>query len=552
MRRRLGAAAAVPTWPLLGLVCGASAVTVVLLGTRLTFFNDDWYFLLQRPNLTADSVFAAHNGHLSALAVLVYKGLVGLFGLDAQLPFRLVLAANVAALGILVFLLVSERAGRALGLIAATIVVFLGPAWEDLLWSFQIGLIGSLVTGLGALLAMERDSPRRNAVACLLLVCSISLSDGGIPFVVAAVIAVALRRRPLRLWIPGIPAALFGIWWIAYGSDAPSTVTSSNLEHVPRYVLDSASVGLASVTGLNRGGIASTYRAGHVLLVVAVLAVAVWLLRGGRPSSSWVLVLLGAALTFWVLAGANYIVGREPFASRYQLMDATFLILIASELFRPVRLGAWPTAAVAAAALVALVSNLDTLDFGYRFMRDHSAYVKGDLGALEIARGRAPATFQLVQPIAHDPFLSGVTAERYFRETDAHGSPPFYSPEQLVAAPAAQRQAADSVLAAAYRMLPRPARRPASPRGCRQLAAGAGGAGTEAELRAGGALVTDLGRAPLAIGVRRFGPANLPVSLGSLGPGSTILVPVPGDRAAVLWRLSARGSSPLEVCPAPL
>ena len=141
MRRRLAAAAAVPAWPLLGLICGASAVTVVLLGTRLTFFNDDWYFLLQRPNLTADSVFAAHNGHLSALAVLVYKGLVGLFGLDAQLPFRLVLAATVAALGILVFLLVSERAGRALGLIAATIVVFLGPAWEDLLWSFQIGLI---------------------------------------------------------------------------------------------------------------------------------------------------------------------------------------------------------------------------------------------------------------------------------------------------------------------------------------------------------------------------------------------------------------------------
>src|SRR5204862_6544490 len=127
-----------------------------------------------------------------------------------------------------------------------------------------------------------------------------------------------------------------------------------------------------------------------------------------------------------------------------------------------VRPGAGRPAAGAAAGLVALVSTLATLDFGYRFMRDHSAYVTGDLGALEIARGRAPATVQPVQPIAHDPFLSGVTAERYFRETDAHGSPPFYSPEQLVAAPAAQRQAADSVLAAAYRMLPRPARRPAA------------------------------------------------------------------------------------------
>src|SRR3712207_4835742 len=71
--RLVDRAAAVPTWQLLCVICGASGLTVVLLGTRLTFFNDDWYFLLQRPGLSAEAVLAPHNGHLSALAVLIYK-----------------------------------------------------------------------------------------------------------------------------------------------------------------------------------------------------------------------------------------------------------------------------------------------------------------------------------------------------------------------------------------------------------------------------------------------------------------------------------------------
>ena len=47
-------------------------------------------------------------------------------------------------------------------------------------------------------------------------------------------------------------------------------------------------------------------------------------------------------------------------------MDATLLIVIAAELFRPVRLRPWQTAAIVALALFALVSNLDILLDGYR------------------------------------------------------------------------------------------------------------------------------------------------------------------------------------------
>ena len=147
-----------PSWALLGLVCGACMLVLVILGTRLTFFNDDWFFLLQRPGLEGDSIFSPHNGQLVALVDLSFKGLVALFGF-AQLPFRLVLSAAVAALGIVVYLIVSKRAGRFLGLVAASIVVFLGPAWEDLLIYASIGPIAALVTGLGRGCSCSKRTP---------------------------------------------------------------------------------------------------------------------------------------------------------------------------------------------------------------------------------------------------------------------------------------------------------------------------------------------------------------------------------------------------------
>jgi hypothetical protein len=438
---------------------------------------------------------------------------------------------------VLVYLLVRERAGTVLGLAAATLVVFLGTAWEDLLWSFQIGLIGSLATGLGMLLALERDTPRRNAIACCLLVLSIGLSDLGIPFLVAAAIAVALRRRPLQLWVPGVPAVLFAIWYLEYGRDAPSNVTADNVHGLPRYVVQAAASGLASITG--RGG-EKWLPWGYVLLVLVAAAIAVWLARAGRPGTR-VLVFAGATLAFWVAAGANYIPGREPYASRYQLVSATLLLLTAAELFGPVRLSSTQTAGVLAAALVALGLNLDALAGGYGFMRARSADAKAYIGALEVTRGHSAAAFQIFDLAPHAPFLTGVTPGRYFEETARHGALPFYSPGQIADAPPARRELADHVLVATYDVRLEPARRPGARGGCRRSRA-------EVELPVGGALIANPGDRALDVDVRRFAPASLPVSLGPLGAGRAARLVIPRDRLALPWHLLAGGGSTLEVC----
>jgi len=62
------------TWILLGLMSVAAAAVVVILGLRLSFFNDEWYVLLQRPGLSADAIFEPSNEHLIATLIVQKTG----------------------------------------------------------------------------------------------------------------------------------------------------------------------------------------------------------------------------------------------------------------------------------------------------------------------------------------------------------------------------------------------------------------------------------------------------------------------------------------------
>jgi hypothetical protein len=534
-------------------------VVVVTLGSRLTFFNDDWYFLLQRPGLESHSglntLFAPHNSNCVVLTALAYKVLVALFGLGSQGPFRLVLGVAVAAVGVMVFALVRARVGSVFALACAAVVVFLGAAWEDLLFfAAAIDVVGSLATGLAAIWLLERDTRHSNVLGCMLLVCSVGFSNVGVPFAVTAGVGILLRGRPQQLWIPAVPLALFGLWWGLAGSSQPSHLSSSNVGHLPRYVYESLSAGLASITGLSRGTVSGTYARGHILLAVAVVVIVVALVRGWRPPAT-VLVPVAGALAFWILTGASFIPGREPFASRYQLVDAVFLLLIAAELLRGVQLGRFGAVVVVAAAVVIIWSNVDSqLTYGYRFLREQSAFVKADLGALEIGRRSAPADLWLTAEVAHNPYLSGVTAGRFFAETAAHGRVPTYSAEQLATAPPAQRQAADSVLAFAERIPPtRTSSYASNGQRCAQLRTGAAGVSRELPLNPGTWLLTDPGPTGLAIGVRRFAPRGLPVYIGLIGASWTERLVIPYDAVTTAWWLSNKGPATaagarLEIC----
>jgi hypothetical protein len=529
---------------MLAVICAVALAVIVVLGTRLSFFSDDWNFLLVRPGLEGSSLFVPHNGQLVVGVDLTFKTLVALFGY-AQLPFRLTLGIAVAGVGVAVYVLVAERVGWILALASTAVVVFLGTAWEDLLFFASIGPVVALATGLGALYLLERDSPGRNSAACALVVVSVAFSGVGLAFVVAVAVAVLLRGRPAQMWIPGLPAVLYGIWTLWKG-ESTSNLSLANLEHLPRYMFESASIGLASVTGVNHGAHALLH--GEVLLTIALGIAAVWIYRGGRPSR-WIAVLISAALAFWALTGLSFVPGREPVASRYQLVDAALLLVIAAELFRPVRLRPVLTAAVVAAAALVVVSNAFSYRSGYRFLRDQSEYAKAEIGAFEIARGHTnPATLPN-RPLTLNPYLVDVTPARYYHETSKHGKIPHLSPAAISVASEPVRRTTDAVLAGTYRMLVTTVERATSGRVCSRFAAGDGPAGLE--LRPGLTRVTNLGANQLTVLVGRFSSPEMPVPLGFLPSGSSRGLDVPRDGLLRPWRLTIEGRSPGMVCLPP-
>ena len=195
--------------PVLLLLAAAAGSAALLLawGSRLTFLLDEWEFLLQRPGFTAHSILTPHGEHISIAPILIYKALLATVGMSSSLPYLAVSVALFLATSILLFVYLRRRVDPWLALLATAIVLFLGPASEDLLWGFQMGFMGSLVCGLGALLLLERGDRRGDWLACALLTVGVTFSSLGLPFIVAACVDVALRGERLRrLYIVAVPA----------------------------------------------------------------------------------------------------------------------------------------------------------------------------------------------------------------------------------------------------------------------------------------------------------------------------------------------------------
>ncbi len=179
-------------------------------------------------------------------------------------------------------------------------------------------------------------------------------------------------------------------------------------------------------------------------LLIVVLGLGAWRIwRIGRISHElWIVLALAA--TFWVLAGLNVKAGRGPTESRYLLPGAVFVLMIAGELLRGVRV---PRAAIVAAyVLGALVvaNNVYVLRDAYIAYRNTSDIVKADLGAVEIARDRIAMPFFLDQNTAGTAYVP-VTTSGYLSAADAYGSPAD-GPSEIAAEPEPARVAADRVL----------------------------------------------------------------------------------------------------------
>jgi len=530
----------------------ASGVLITTLAARISFLLDDWTFILYRRGFDTDAFLKPDNEHFVAGPVAVFKLLLATFGMGSTLPYRVIATAMFLLGAWFLFVWIRSRLGQWPALIAVLPVLFLGAAYDDLLWFASITFLGAMACGLGMLVALDRRDKVGDRLACAWLVGSMLFSSLWLAFAIGAAVDVLLRRGERdwrrRAFVVAVPVALYAIWWLGWGHTAESAFSLHNVATTPLYVFDSFAAAIAALLGLATPveGIASPAGLdwGRPLAVL-LGGLAIWrLYRIERiPRSLW--VVLAIALSFWILGGFDVKSGRVAWASRYQYPAAAMVLLVAADLLRGVKLERRLAIPALAVVVAAVASNLLFLHESYESYERTSKLERADLTAVEIARNTVEPGMILSEDIADTGYVP-VEVGSYLSARDAFGSPA-YTEAELEAAPEEARVPADKVLAAALGIELQPV---AAPRGealkdCRAVEAASGEA-TVVTLPAGGALLRSAGGASeLSLG--RFADA-FPVQLGSLAPGTWNELAIPIDISPRPWRAQLSSSGGLTVC----
>ncbi len=533
-----------PAWGVLGVAVVASAILILQLDSQLTFLADDWELLVARDGLSGATVFEPFHENIVVGPALVYKLLQALFGISSAMPFYVVSISLFLASAVFLFAYLRSRVGDWLALLAAVSILFLGAAFEDLLWAFQLGYFASAAAGLGMLLALDREDERGDGVACGLLVVSIAFSSLGLVFLVGAIADLLLGRQPRlrRLFVVLLPTSLFIFWWLVWGHEAESHLSGENLTGLLSYVYDAAAAGVVSLLGLASDDGTSPDQAhliwGKVIvpLLAALVAFRIWRDRG---VSRGLAIALAMALAFWVLAGLNRSDERFPTSSRYQYPSAIFLLLVIGESLRGIRIPKSALALASAGVVLAAISGMSLIEREHEERwRPAADAIRSSLAAVELAEPSADPAF----PVTFAPNPT-VPAARYLDA--ARDGSPAYSEAELAERPEPERAGADLTMAQALGLsLVSP--HTADVR-CQRLTATPSG-DTGITLLRGGFTIGNQSAAPVEVMLKRFAEDDFPVSLGPLDRSARAALEIPPDSAKRPWQLGLEGDGPVRLC----
>jgi hypothetical protein len=324
------------------------------------FIADDWTWITTRRAHTFSTFADPYNGHLSLIPVAVYQVMFHFFGLVHYWGYRALIICGDLACALLIYAYTRLRVGELRAVMLTAMILFLGPGWDDILWSFQIAWLISLGAGIGALIALDRRDRVGDVVACLLLCIALASQSLGIAIAVGAAVDFALqRRRWTDSWVVLAPLALYGVWTAAYQNQS---IVFSRLGHAVPFAAKAAAgtlsslVGLSGMSGANQTG--TLLRYGYPLLGLALLAM-IWLAVRRRypPRAVTFTVML---IVFWVLSALHDYI-QSPIVSRYLYADCVFAVLLIAELARDWSPPATGTLVVGFITLAICVSNIEVL-----------------------------------------------------------------------------------------------------------------------------------------------------------------------------------------------
>ncbi len=504
----------------LAVLLAAVAFLMVYLTRGLTFNLDEWIVVTERRGPGAPSLLAPHNEHLSVLIIATFIALLKLGGLDA-IPLMMVpLIALQLALGALLFVIARARVGAGVAVAVAAFALLSGLAYENFLIPGQAGQMASIVAGVAALVVLDRPLSQRNdRLLCGLLIVALCSSGLGIPIVVGIAVELLLTaagRR--RLWIVGVPFALYVLWYLVYGTN--------------RAAFDELSISaLWAWTAMSHAAGAMIgerhIEPGQQLLIllIALLAYRTWRVA---PASRVRLAAIATVLvSFYALTAISRHDVAPPSSSRYLTVGIVFLLLMLVEAARGWKIRAWVPYVVLLLALLSF-SKDSKIAFkdGRSLFLQRSERVRASLGAVGLlGRERVDPKLEIVPGAA--PFLE---AGHWFDALENLRGDPGYDAVQLARAPGDSGSFADDTLVRAGGLAQRPAVQGDVP--CERAWTGSTG-----RVPAGGLRVQAAAEGPLTIRARRFGENWVIVGV----------LPLPAGRAVELQPLTDASSLPYVV-----
>jgi hypothetical protein len=551
-----------PAFALAGLALAmvASAIWLLLAGKGNVMHGDELFYyshLITKNGVTApidgaEYLFAPHNGHLVILGRLTYELLFGLFGSD-YFWFRVAEVAGVLACAGLFFALAWRRTSPLIALAFSLSLLTLGYSNEVLMWPFDLHTLYSAALGMGAFLALERESRRGDVIACVLLVLSVAMLEVGVAFAVGVAVSVLLREdRIRRLWIVAAPIFLYFLWWLWAHKFGQSEILLSNVRLIPLEIANALTAVVGSVTGLNPTAGAAPPEVTTITPAPAVLAgfalagLLYRVRRGAVPPSLW--MFLATVIAYWVTMAMG---GRPPDSTRYLFVSTVLVMLVAVDAIGGIRFSPLATLAFFAVVLFALPANVQKLNDG-RGPELRSARVLGsEFAMLDLARGRVAADYMpAIDPKVEEVGgFQGVAlhAGDYFRGEDRNGS--LGMPlSQLRSEDLEIRGIADASLAGALALDLQPTAAPANRAPCSVVNSGTAASAAYFELPRGGVLLGSRGEA-VPVGVSRYTRGATGVPLGQVPAGHWAVLRIPPDSEPAPWL--ALVSAPVYACPLP-
>jgi len=490
---------------LLAVAMVVSAWLGLSLNSGITFYGDEWDPFINRPGWGLDQIFAPFNGHPTMIPMVIYKVFQELFGMDSTRPMQFVHATLLLVMNGVLFVYLRRRVGDWAALIGTVMILFLGAAFEVLLYSFTINFTGAIAAGVGALLMLDRDDRKGDLYAAALLILGACVSMVILPFIAAAAVEWALnpRDRRGRAFVPGAAVLFLFVWWIIWGRTGDSsTFSAADIPDIPGGLFAAIGAGFSSLLGLANG-------AGLVV---------------EQPNLIWgkLMAIAAAVLVISVIFG-----GREPIVSRFLLPIAIFILMAAATLLRGVVLR---TSWLVVAGIVAAFS----VQGGVRLWESEangqwtiaSQWVRSYITGLELA-GRD------TQPDAKAGFgpWKDVPLRQYSEAVARYDSPSFERSELVKLNPTELTWLDQGLIAATGAGLDAnpPAVNPAT---CRKIVPA-----QAVELRPGRYRIENRTSFEASVQAARLGstPGN---SIGAVLPGSAAGLTLPAGELTEPWRVS--------------